>query len=281
MDYWISSKKVQMGPYSLDQLQLMWRQGQLTSDSFYYDRLRAEWIPLRVLIESKKELFTPEEAFVRLGQNRLKGCLAVFNPDEYLQVYVEDGFVVAALSKTDVGEFALTRALHLENSTYEWFANQRPPLPNLRLNIAEYALRNSIARDVRVGTAAPARAKQHTVALTKSLLDKVEVKLKVAYILVADEESKLKIKLEKMTNLVGRGDQCDVIIDSPQVSRKHCLLEVWEDNVKVKDLDSSNGTFINGIPVKDGFLRSGDQLRLGTYRLLLHKEQKKAPDLRG
>jgi hypothetical protein len=277
MDYWVSSKKVQTGPYSLDQLQLLWQQGQLTSDSYYYDRLRSEWLPLKTLLEGKRKLFTPEEAFVRLGQNRLKGCLAIFNPDEHLQVYVEDGFVIAALGKTDSGEFALARALRLENASYEWLADQSPPAPNLRLNIAEYALKHAIASDVRTG--APPKVKRHTIALTKNILDKVNLKQRPAYILVADEVPTLKIKLEKMTNLVGRDDHCDVIIDNSQVSRKHCLLEVWEDNVKVKDLDSSNGTFVNGVPVKDGFLRSGDQLRLGQYRLLLHKELKKAPDM--
>ena len=279
MDYWVSSKKVQTGPYSLDQLQLLWQQGQLTADSYYYDRLRSEWLPLKMLVEAKRELFTPEEAFVRLGQNRLKGCLAISNGDEHLQIYVEDGYVISALGKSDQGEFALSKALRLENATYAWIGNQSPPAPNLRLNITEYALKHSIARDVRVG--APPKMKHLTVALTRGLLDKVVMKMKVNYILVADEVPTVKIKLSKMTNVVGRGDQCDVIIDNAQVSRKHCLLEVWEENVKVKDLDSSNGTFVNGVPVKDGFLRAGDQLRLGTYRLLLHKEQRKAPEMPG
>lgn len=277
MDYWISLKNVQQGPYSIDQLQLMWKQGQLTSDSYYYDPLRSEWLPLKSLVEGKQNIFTPEEAFVRLGQNRLKGCLTIFNSDEHLQIYVEDGFVIAALSKSDLGEFALSKALRLENASYEWFANQSPPTPNLRVNITEYAIKNSIARDLRV--APPPKVIRHTVSLAKNLANKVETKPKVNYVLVADEVPALTVKLDKMTSVVGRGDQCDVIIDSSQVSRKHCLLEVWEDNIKVKDLDSSNGTFINGVPIKDGFLRSGDQLRLGNYRLLLHKEQKKAPDL--
>jgi pSer/pThr/pTyr-binding forkhead associated (FHA) protein len=49
--------------------------------------------------------------------------------------------------------------------------------------------------------------------------------------------------------------------------------------VKIKDLDSSNGTFVNGVAVRDGFLNVGDQLGLGSYKLTLRKEQKKAPDL--
>jgi len=51
------------------------------------------------------------------------------------------------------------------------------------------------------------------------------------------------------------------VVNHAQVSRKHCLLEVWEQHVKVKDLDSSNGTFVNGIPIRDGFLKIGGPTR--------------------
>jgi len=36
---------------------------------------------------------------------------------------------------------------------------------------------------------------------------------------------------------------------------------------------------VNGVPVRDGYLRTGDELALGSYKLILHKEQKKAPDM--
>ncbi len=101
MDYWISSKEAQMGPYSLDQLQLMWQEGQLTSDTYYFDGIRSEWLFLKTLVENNRQLFTVEEAFVRLGQNRQAGCLIVFNPREEFHLFVEEGLVVCALGRTE------------------------------------------------------------------------------------------------------------------------------------------------------------------------------------
>jgi hypothetical protein len=289
MDYWISSNDVQMGPYSLDQLQAMWHEGRLTADTYYYDEVQAQWALLGALVESIRGLFTVEEAFVRLGQNRQKGCLSVYNHEDTMHLFVDGGFVIYAVGDKKVGELdkkhgelALADALSMENSAYEWFFEAKPPSADLRLNIAEYALKHSIARDVRIGNSkdnAQTRKSSNTVALPKISVDKPEQKLKFTYILVADHAPTLNFRLNKLNNMLGREDLCDVVVDDRQVSRKHCLLEVWEQYVKIKDLDSSNGTFVNGVAVRDGFLNVGDQLGLGSYKLTLRKEQKKAPDL--
>jgi pSer/pThr/pTyr-binding forkhead associated (FHA) protein len=97
--------------------------------------------------------------------------------------------------------------------------------------------------------------------------------------LVSEQAPQQTFRLAKMNNLMGRDDSADILVNDQRISRKHCLLEVWEQHVKVKDLDSSNGTYVNGILVRDGFLNIGDQLSLGGYKLILHKEQKKAPDM--
>ncbi|MEM7352454.1 MAG: FHA domain-containing protein [Acidobacteriota bacterium] len=63
---------------------------------------------------------------------------------------------------------------------------------------------------------------------------------------------------------VGRSRACDVAIDDPSVSRKHVILETATGAVRLRDLGSSNGTFINGTRVADvGELHHGDTLGLG------------------
>jgi Inner membrane component of T3SS, cytoplasmic domain/GYF domain 2 len=281
MDYWISNNGAQQGPYSLQQLQLMWQQGQLNAQTYYYDELRSEWQLLRTLVESTRKLFSVEEAFVRLGQNRQKGCLTIYNNDEVLHLFADGGNIVAAISEKDQGEFALSRALHLENSTYEWFFNAAPPATNLRMNIAEYALKHSIARDVRIGSSSTntnaSKQRQHTESLGKIMRDKVQPK--IGYMLVSADNQTVKLRLTKATSVAGREPYCEIVIDDAKVSRKHCLLEISDQNVKVKDLDSSNGTFVNGVQVKDGFLNLGDQISLGGCKFVLRKEQKSAPDM--
>ena len=61
----------------------------------------------------------------------------------------------------------------------------------------------------------------------------------------------------------GRTAQCDVQIDDPSVSRRHCPIAFTDGLLQVKDLDSANGTFINERPVKEATARPGDLIRLG------------------
>ena len=66
------------------------------------------------------------------------------------------------------------------------------------------------------------------------------------------------------TKIVGRGPAADFVLDAPLVSRLHCRLTAdLSDQLVVEDLDSTNGTSVNGEPVTRGILRDGDRLRLG------------------
>lgn len=62
---------------------------------------------------------------------------------------------------------------------------------------------------------------------------------------------------------VGRSHSCEVVVDVKGLSRKHCILEVADDRILVKDLGSKHGTFINNVRVDDqSFASDGDVLRL-------------------
>jgi pSer/pThr/pTyr-binding forkhead associated (FHA) protein len=71
--------------------------------------------------------------------------------------------------------------------------------------------------------------------------------------------------------LVGRHGECDVQIRSSKVSRKHCCLAGVEGDdgqplLAVRDLESTNGTRINGDIVAEGRLKDGDELTIGAFR---------------
>ena len=66
------------------------------------------------------------------------------------------------------------------------------------------------------------------------------------------------------TITAGRTPQCDLQLDDPSVSRRHCTLtHATAGLLEVKDLESANGTFINERPVKAATARAGDVVRLG------------------
>ena len=63
---------------------------------------------------------------------------------------------------------------------------------------------------------------------------------------------------------LGRDPANAVAVADASVSRKHCLLRKEEDGrFQIKDLDSRNGTLVNGRTVKEQWLRHGDEIATG------------------
>src|SRR5260370_28522491 len=80
-------------------------------------------------------------------------------------------------------------------------------------------------------------------------------------------------QLHRRETVVGRRRDCNLRILSAQVSRRHCLLRIRDGYVYVEDLNSVNGTFINGQRVVgEQVLRPGDHLLLGPLDFLVEYE---------
>lgn len=69
--------------------------------------------------------------------------------------------------------------------------------------------------------------------------------------------------------IAGRGESCDIVLEATEVSRQHAALEVRPDGVLVEDLDSSNGTFINGERVRKQQAGRGDEIAFDKLRFRL------------
>ncbi|MBI4867219.1 MAG: sigma 54-interacting transcriptional regulator [Candidatus Wallbacteria bacterium] len=66
---------------------------------------------------------------------------------------------------------------------------------------------------------------------------------------------------------VGSGSESDLRLQDRAVSRTHVILELTRDGYRLRDLDSSNGTFVDGVRVKEAFLHPGGVLQMGRTRL--------------
>jgi pSer/pThr/pTyr-binding forkhead associated (FHA) protein len=72
------------------------------------------------------------------------------------------------------------------------------------------------------------------------------------------------IKLTNGVTTLGRQETCQIQVKSSQVSRRHCELYEKKGVLLVKDLGSSNGTFVNGKKIRgEKALQSGDELTIG------------------
>jgi DNA-binding winged helix-turn-helix (wHTH) protein len=70
--------------------------------------------------------------------------------------------------------------------------------------------------------------------------------------------------LAEGTNVAGRDGDCAVVVDVASVSRRHACFTVTAGVATVEDLGSTNGTFVNGVPVSTAIvLANGDEIMLG------------------
>ena len=83
--------------------------------------------------------------------------------------------------------------------------------------------------------------------------------------LVGEEE--VTFPLSGNTVTIGRGDQCVLRLNDNNCSRVHCQLRRSSDGYEIVDLESRNGTLVNGASVKEVLLNDGDKVLLGSTRL--------------
>ncbi|MDF1667185.1 MAG: FHA domain-containing protein, partial [Planctomycetota bacterium] len=63
--------------------------------------------------------------------------------------------------------------------------------------------------------------------------------------------------------ILGRGSAATVRIDDPGLSRRHCRVSLTPQGLLIQDLDSSNGSFVNGQRISTQYLRPGDEISIG------------------
>lgn len=72
---------------------------------------------------------------------------------------------------------------------------------------------------------------------------------------------------------IGRESVSNISLRHPSISRRHCVIRKVGAEFKIADLDSYNGTFVNGIPIKEQTLAHADQIRVGNIALLFLLEE--------
>ncbi len=84
------------------------------------------------------------------------------------------------------------------------------------------------------------------------------------------------IRLLDGVNLVGRTSNCEIILTSDTVSRRHAELIVNHGRLKVRDLNSKNGTFVQDRRVQEASVRVGERITFGSVAFVVQNVP--APD---
>jgi pSer/pThr/pTyr-binding forkhead associated (FHA) protein len=94
-------------------------------------------------------------------------------------------------------------------------------------------------------------------------------------IITTEVQGKIAYEFTEKLITIGRATDNMIVIDDPSVSGRHAQLQLAGDIYRVKDLDSTNGTRVNGVPVTETGLRFDDRIRFGAV------EARFEPDARG
>jgi len=102
----------------------------------------------------------------------------------------------------------------------------------------------------------------------RSLPDKSKDNYAAPWRLVSDSNwlaGKHFILPPERSMVIGRGNQCDIIIPGTHLSRRHTEISIEGNHLRIKDLGSANGTYLNELRVDNATANNGDRLRLDVY----------------
>ncbi|KXG73599.1 FHA domain-containing protein FhaB [Thermotalea metallivorans] len=94
------------------------------------------------------------------------------------------------------------------------------------------------------------------------------------YLKLINRKDMLPFKVKEVYNLadtvtIGRGNNNDIVIKDPYISNQHLKITLDENAYFLEDLDSANGTYLNGDRVLDAVkLKNGDRIKLGQIEFL-------------
>ncbi|MDD5064344.1 MAG: FHA domain-containing protein [Phycisphaerae bacterium] len=105
----------------------------------------------------------------------------------------------------------------------------------------------------------------------------------VNLVLLKKNSSHKLFPLPSSVTTIGRRHSCDLCIPLMSVSKKHCQLNHDEGILKIRDLDSRNGTYLNGKRVDEAVIQAGDSIKIGPLIFVLQIDGQPqtiaAPDL--
>ena len=89
-----------------------------------------------------------------------------------------------------------------------------------------------------------------------------------------------EIVIQKPVVAIGTLAENDLVLTDPTVSRRHAIIEEKRDGYLLRDLDSTNGTFLDGVRVREGFLAAGSIIRLGQTELTFSPLEERVENLK-
>ena len=207
---------------------------------------------------------TPEEwqvFFLIDGRRSLQEiCRASGNPDELATLVI--------LHRLLVAKFVLVRPPHAPppNPTHEDGQADGTLLFKDRVEMpgpgAAVAFSSPVPEAVRKDD-----TQEIVSPKAQSYLQNVK-KVTVSRLVLVREDGESSFPLTRDSYTLGRHRNNDILVSDSKVSSFHARIDRSPEGFLLVDLNSRNGTFLNGKKIESGLLKTGDEIRLGTARLI-------------
>ncbi len=105
------------------------------------------------------------------------------------------------------------------------------------------------------------------IGSTPKATERIPERYQASLVVVEGHAAGMEYVLTAAYSVIGRDKDAGIMLKDPLVSRQHAVIIYHDGNYVIKDLDSTNGTHMNGAVVKQANLRHGDTFRVGNTSL--------------
>lgn len=203
------------------------------------------------------------------SQSGNTGRLVVEYKTHAAHIYLLDGNFVYAENEGHHGLLALFLAMNEPDTQVRWEPKIVAPKADYNLNIGEILVQFAQLEDNKQ------LDKETLIGLFSNKKQTASVRLMdlshyaITFTVQNTQFKNFEFVLKKNDTLVGRKDDCDVILPDGSVSGHHCRIIHDEHCVRVIDLGSTNGTSINNQLISNQLLQPGDIFLIGSVSLAM------------
>lgn len=114
----------------------------------------------------------------------------------------------------------------------------------------------------------------HTIPLSrKALLGDLNIQQRAYLEVTGTSENVRGVHLGEGEVFLGRSAECEVHLPFNNISRKHARVFFRNEEYSIEDLNSTNGTYVNGVRIVRCVLRSNDQIQIGEAKIYFVEER--------
>ena len=219
--------------------------------------LRRDTVKLGNLLSIAEQI----QAFSLAGKT---GEIYITNVPPPARINLLNGEIVDAQFGMRSGMEAVIALINMRDPQSEFIVGEKPQRRTINLPYMQVLCEAALAKDE-----APEKEEDRTT-------EPIRLATTNPYLRITLGTELKTFPLRPGTALIGRSTVNDIVINDPTISQRHASIEYTRSGVFLKDLDSTNGTYVAGQPIKERWLNVQDSLQFGSVHCLFSGGVKKS-----